>query len=58
MTNEQERLRIGGLVRKYNNTLARLRELKPTAIPYDRVKRRADVLELRITLLIYNSTIR
>ena len=49
------RLRIGSLVRKYNGYKARLNELKQDSIPYAGAKKKADMLEMRIRLLMFHS---
>ena len=48
------RLRIGGLVRKHNGYKARLNELKQDSIPYAGAKKKADIIEMRIKLLMFH----
>lgn len=47
--------RIGNLVRKYNGYKARLNELKQDSVPYAGAKKKADMLEMRIKLLMFHS---
>lgn len=47
-------LRIGELVRKHNGYEARLNELKEDAVAHKGAKKRADILEMRIKLLMFH----
>jgi hypothetical protein len=47
--------RINNLVRKYNGYRARLNELKQDSVPYAGAKKKADMLEMRIKLLMFHS---
>ena len=48
------RLRIGGLARKHNGYKARLNELKENAVAHKRAKKKADIIEMRIKLLMFH----